>query len=86
VYNEEKNILYCADYSSKQQRQDSNLLYWRDKPNEPKQGRTLFICTPQVPIAEVSTDSRGNLFSLSGPILFSLLVSGVLSVPNAAFL
>ncbi len=38
---------------------EKNLLYRHDKPNEPANGRTPFICTLWVPFTSVSTVSRG---------------------------
>jgi hypothetical protein len=29
-----------------QPRQDTNVLYWHDEPNNPTKGRTPIICTP----------------------------------------
>ncbi len=54
-----------------QPRQDKNLLYRHEEPNEPTK-RISFICILESLFASVSTVSRGHpstLYSLSGPIL-----------------
>jgi hypothetical protein len=48
-----------------QPRQDKNLFYWHDKPNEPTKERSLSIVLFELPFTSVSTVRRGHLSLIS---------------------
>jgi hypothetical protein len=66
MYGEEKNTSYCSMGRLEQSRQDNNLLYRHEEPNEPTKEGLLSFVFFESPFASVSTFSRGHpLSSLS---------------------
>jgi hypothetical protein len=62
VYSEGK---YFALGQLERPRQNKNLLYWQDNPNEPTKEEPLSFVLFESPITSVSTVSRGHPFLVS---------------------